>query len=394
MKCRACNGASLFDAIDLGNIPVAGAFLESELDSYTLYETKMLVCSECGLGQISVDLDPSDLYANYNWRTSTSKSYIEYIHNFAEQQIIPNIDNGDWVLEIASNDGTLLKFLNSRGVDVLGVDPAKNISLYAICDGVPIITEFFNADIARQILKIKGYPKWIVANNVMAHTPDIQSFMEGIAILSSRETIVTIENPTIMNILEKEHFDTIFHEHYSYLSATAVEKLAKRFNLNLFNIDWVDIQGGSNRYWLSKSESKLAKVDDIIGKEKARGLLDSYEWKKSYLSIKDSIDRFRIKVQKLNDLGAVVCGFAASAKSTVTMNFAGIKPGQILFVADDVKEKQERIIPGVMVPIVSTERMLDADPTDIIVFSWNIYDEIKRKIESYGSKASVWVWNS
>lgn len=156
MKCRACDSTNLFTGIDLGNLPVAGAFLGSAEESYKEYETKMLVCKSCGLGQISLDMSPEDLYTKYNWRTSTSKSYVEYAQKFANKHILPNVSSDEWVLEIASNDGYLLKYLSAQGVDVLGVDPAKNISMYAICSGVPVITEFFNADIAKQILEKKG----------------------------------------------------------------------------------------------------------------------------------------------------------------------------------------------------------------------------------------------
>lgn len=393
MKCRACNSTNLFTAIDLGNLPVAGAFLDSVNDSYNEYETKMLVCKSCGLGQISLDMSPEDLYSTYNWRTSTSKSYVEYAQMFANKHILPNVSADDWVLEIASNDGYLLKYLAAQGVDVLGVDPAKNISMYAICSGVPVITEFFNADIARQILEKKGYPRWIVANNVMAHTPDIQSFMEGISILSNRNTVVTIENPTIMNILNHDHFDVIFHEHYSYLSAMAVSKLASKNDMKLFGLDWVDTQGGSNRYWLSKSEQVQAHVAEHIAKELSDGLLSETAWGVTQDRISSKIDRFRQKVVNLYLAGNVICGFAASAKSTITLNFAKIKPGYIEAIADDVKEKQGHIVPGPMIPIVSTADMLSKNPDDIIIFSWNIYNEILDKIRQSGSSARVWVWN-
>lgn len=393
MECRACNSTNLFTGIDLGNLPVAGAFLNSVDDDYQEYETKMLVCKSCGLGQISLDMSPDKLYSNYNWRTSTSKSYVEYAQNFANKHILPNVSSDEWVLEIASNDGYLLKYLRAQGIDVLGVDPAKNISLYAICDGVPVIPEFFNADIAKQILEKKGYPKWIIANNVMAHTPDIQSFMEGISILSDRNTVVTIENPTIMNILKHDHFDVIFHEHYSYLSAMAVSKLAHRYGMKLFGLDWVDTQGGSNRYWLSKSELVRSFVADEISKELSDGLLSETAWGVAQDRISSKISRFAKKISNLYLAGNVICGFAASAKSTVTLNFARIKPGYIEAIADDVKEKQGHIVPGAMVPILSTEDMLKKNPDDIVVFSWNIYYEILNKIRQAGSNARVWVWS-
>lgn len=393
MTCRSCGSSNIFTGIDLGNIPIAGSFLASTDQAYDLHETKMLVCSSCGLGQISKDLDPDQLYSNYNWRTSTSKSYVSYIKDFADKEIIPDILPGEWVLEIASNDGTLLRHLVDNDIDVLGVDPAKNISMYAICDGVPVITDFFNATIAKEILRIKGNPKRIVANNVMAHTPDINSFMEGISILADENTIITIENPTIMNILNHQHFDVIFHEHYSYLSANAIQEITKKYGLKLFNIKTVDIQGGSNRYYVSKSSQGQPAVLDTISEELDSGLFKEDAWKEVSNKIQSNIINFKNKVSEINNNGGVVCGFAASAKSTITINFAKIELGQIKAVADDVMEKQGMIIPGAMIPIVSTEDMLKLNPTDIVVFSWNIFKEIEKKIRDLGSTAKVWVWN-
>lgn len=394
MTCRYCNGTNIFDAIDLGTIPVAGSFLKTYEEKYDLIETKMVVCSDCGLGQISKDIEPEKLYQKYNWRTSTSNSYIKYIHNFADQYIIPNVSKNEWVLEIASNDGYLLKYLKDKGIDVLGVDPAKNISMYAICDGVPIITDFFNSEIAKEIVRLKGHPKHIIANNVMAHTPDINSFVKGLSILANNNTIITVENPSIINILTHQHFDVIFHEHYSYLSNYFVDNITKNNDLVLFNTESVDIQGGSNRYWISKNKQVLESVNKAIQIEKDCGLLDKDTWQSVYYNIKENIASFKNRVKSINNQGGIVCGFAASAKSTVTMNFAGIEPGQIKFIADDVMEKQNHIIPGSMVPIVSLEKMLSVNPTDIVVFSWNIYKEIKNKIIEAGSNANIWVWNS
>lgn len=391
-RCRACNSTKLFTAIDLGLQPIAGAFIKDTEPSY-LYPNTMLMCEDCGLGQLSVDLPPSELYKNYNWRTSTSKSYIEYIHDFADREIIPRVKPGEWVLEIASNDGYLLKYLQSKGIDVLGVDPAENISRYAICDGVPVITDFFGLRVATDIVNMKGTPRWIIANNVLAHTPDIQDFMAGISLLASSDTIITIENPTVMNILDHDHFDIIFHEHYSYLSAYAVAKLANKFGLSLFNIQSTPPQGGSNRYWIRQGAEILEGVRITIREEIQYGLIDKDKWKETQDRITSQVSRFNGRVESLWQSGAVICGIGASAKSTVMINFANIQPKRISAVADDVKEKQGYSIPGPIIPIVSIDKMLKLNPTDIIVFAWNIKEELEFKLRGLGYTGNVWVWN-
>ena len=390
--CRACNSSKLFTAIDLGLQPVAGAFVKDKEPSY-LYPNSMLVCEDCGLGQLSVDLKPEVLYKNYNWRTSTSKSYLEYIYDFADKHIIPNIKPGEWVLEIASNDGYLLKYLQSNGIDVLGVDPAENISRYAICDGVPVITDFFGLDVATDIVNIKGTPKWIIANNVMAHTPDIQGFMAGISLLTSSETVVTIENPTIMNILDHDHFDVIFHEHYSYLSAYAVAKIANRYGLSLFNVQSVSPQGGSNRYWIKQGGEPSDGVRTAVREEIQYGLVNKEKWNETQERITNKINKFSGKVESIWQAGGVICGVGASAKSTVVLSFANLLPGRIAAIADDVKEKQGYMIPRLGIPITSINEMLKLNPTDIIVFAWNIREELEKKLRDLGYTGNVWVWN-
>lgn len=391
-NCRACGSTDLRTGIDLGYQPIAGAFIKDGDKSY-IYPNRMMVCFECGLGQLSMDIDPGSLYSNYNWRTSTSKSYIKYIHDFADVSIIPNIGPGEWVLEIASNDGYLLKYLKDNGIDVLGVDPAENISRYAICNGVPVITDFFNLDVAKDIVNMKGTPKWIIANNVMAHTPDIDSFMAGISLLSSSDTIVTIENPTIMNILDHDHFDVIFHEHYSYLSAHAVEKLAGKHGLSLFELQSTPPQGGSNRYWLSRSRETTEEVRSAINEELQYGLLDEAKWRETQSRITRNAKAFAGKVERIWQSGGTICGVGASAKSTVVLNFAGIESGRISAIADDVKEKQGFAVPLMGIPIVSMEEMLRLNPTDIIVFAWNIREELENKLRALGYTGDVWVWN-
>ena len=391
-KCRACDSDKLFVGIDLGTQPHAGAFINDGEDFYE-YPNTMLVCSDCGLGQLSYDAPPAELYEKYNWRTSTSKSYLDYIRDFADKNIVPRIGEDEWVLEIASNDGYLLRYLKDKGIDVLGVDPAKNISNYAICNGVPVITDFFSLDVAQEILRIKGKPKWIIANNVLAHTPDIQSFMAGIALLSDAATIVTIENPTIMNILDHDHFDVIFHEHYSYLSAHAVAKLANKYGLSLFQLQSVAPQGGSNRYWLGMNKDIPDDVRVAIREEIQYGLIDELKWIETQERINRNIRQFASKVERIWQSGGTICGVGASAKSTVVLNFAGIPQYRIAAVADDVKEKQGFYIPGPNIPITSMDEMLKLNPTDIIVFAWNIREELEKKLRALGYTGNVWVWN-
>ncbi len=395
MKCRACDNENIFLAIELGNIPIAGDFEEFDNPNPYLVETNMVVCRQCGLGQTSIDLDPKQLFNYYMFKTSVSKSFLEHSRKYAEKVIEDfNITKDDWVLELASNDGYMLKIFKEKGIDVLGVDPAKNIAMEATMDGIPTLSKFFGSKLAKQILSKRKPPKLIIANNVLAHVPNIQDFMNGISMLCSEETIVSIENPSIINILEKDHFDTIFHEHYSYLSCYSVSKLANKFGLELFDVEKISTHGGSNRYWLSKSKERKQVVNEIIDEELNIGLLNSEKWQNTFNRIKNNVDKFNKKVLDINNAGGIICGYTASSKSTVLLNFAGIKRGAIKAIADDVFEKQNHFVPGPAIPITNMEDMLKHNPTDIIVFSWNIIDDIKKKISDAGHpNINVWAWN-
>ena len=392
-NCRACESTNLFTGIDLGEQPLAGGLLPKPTKP-VLYENRMLVCADCGLGQLSLDVPPEELYSNYNWRTSTSSSYVQYARDFADTHIIPSIGPTDWVLEIASNDGYLLKYLLEKEIDVLGVDPAKNISMYAITSGVPVIVDFFSADLAGKILELKGYPKWIVANNVMAHTPGIKSFMEGIGLLCNEDTVVTVENPTITNILNHDHFDVIFHEHYSYLSGTAVNSLCEALELSLVDIEYTPPQGGSNRYWIQKSGIKSGRAVETLNLEISQGLLSKDTWNLVNTTLKKRVDKFAEKVQETVSQGGTICGLGASAKSTVLLNFSGIPEGSFSAIADDVAEKQGFYIPGPNIEVTSLDQMLELQPTDIVIFAWNIRQELEAKLRARGYSGRVWTWNS
>lgn len=395
MQCRACGGNNLFLAIDLGKMPIANEFLYSQHNDIELFNLQMFVCNDCGLGRVYPDLQPERLFSNnYTYKSSTSKSLLEYSKEYVDEQISKlNIGPNDWVLELASNDGYLLQYFKNNNIDVLGVDPAQNMSNYALCNGIPTIVDFFGSRLAKEILRIKGYPKLIIANNVLAHVPDIQDFMNGISILCNEQTLVSIENPTIMNIILKEHFDTIYHEHYSYLSCSSLSKLANRFNLNLFNVEQVDMQGGSNRYWLSKIKKKKDVVEELINFEKNHGLFKQDVWEQVQHLIDLKIKKFVLHLQNNYNNNKITCGYAASAKAVQVLNYAKIKPEYIKSIADDAVEKQNIFFPGLKIPTKNMQDMLQDNPTDIIVFSWNIYDELVDKIKKMGYTVNIHRWD-
>lgn len=395
MHCKICKSTNFIDAVNLGYMPIAESLLYSQLTPSYSYSTNMVVCKECGLGQLTKDIDKHNVFNDeYYFLSSQSTLSLKTAQTFVDNCIkYLSINQNDWVLEIGSNDGYLLRYFKDYNIDVLGIDPSSSTVTYAAVNGIPTITDFFNSEIAQTILRLKGYPKLIIANNVMAHVPDIKDFMYGISILCNDETLVSIENPSITNILKYNHFDTIYHEHYSYLSCHSVSKLAKQFGLNLYAIEKILLQGESNRYWLSKINNVGETVLSEMQKEKECGLFDQATWSQYFKQLNNDINIFRNKVENLNKSGKILCGYAASAKAVELLNFAKINYDWIKVIADDAVEKQGKFLPGIKTPIVSMSDMLKENPTDIIVFSWNINDEIVAKLNASGYTGNIWKWN-
>ena len=280
--CRGCLGKNLFSALDLGKLPIANELLlssEGEIEKFPLH---LRICTDCGLGQVADVVTPERIFRDYRYLSSLSTTFLKHASDFVSEQVDRNTFlPHDWVLEIASNDGYLLKNFISYGIRVVGIEPAENVAATSRSLGIDTISEFFSSQLARELLARYGYPKMIIANNVMAHVPDLVDFIRGLQTLCGPVTQISIENPSLSNILVGMQFDTIYHEHYSYLSATTVSELSKRNGLQLFRVEELKIHGGSNRYWLralSENSPVDSSVDSLILDEKSKGLFELTNW--------------------------------------------------------------------------------------------------------------------
>ena len=300
----------------------------------------------------------------------------------------------DWVLEIGSNDGYLLKHFIELGVDVLGIEPAENVAKIATNSGVPSVSEFFGVDLASSLIEKRGFPRLVVANNVMAHVPDIQDFIGGLAIVAGPNTVISIENPSLMNFLEKNQFDTIYHEHYSYLTAHSVAHIVESFELELFDLEKIPTHGGSNRYWLrsvSSTEPKSKTVDLSIESEISNGLFDRVAWHAFADEVKKTLSDFRAWLKSSCIEGKKVVGYGAAAKASTLLNGADVEKEWFVAIADASHEKQGRFMPAKGIPIISPQEMFVLKPTDVIIFPWNIQNELIQLIKS-GSQTDTHIW--
>ena len=391
--CRGCQRNNLFLAIDLGELPISNELLLERQENVELFPLALYMCADCSLGQVQEVVRPERLFRDYRYMSSMSSTFLAHAKSFCDSMLDSElIGTDDFVVEIASNDGYLLRNFQNLGIRVLGVEPAKNISSISESLGIPTLSEFFTADLAIKIHKENGAPKLIIANNVMAHVPDIRDFMKGLSILCDSETLISIENPSIVNILTENQFDTIYHEHYSYLSCKSVEHLASSYGLTLFDVELIASHGGSNRYWISaKPREKTQRLRESIRDEDLIGLSDPDKWENARQLTHDSINQLREWLVQVKRAGQLVLGYGAAAKASTLLNAAQIPRDLIPSICDRSPEKIGRYMPMNNYEIIDFDRFIQMKPDHILIFPWNIENEITEQIAARLPDSQVWV---
>ena len=393
--CRGCLGKELFSALDLGELPIANELLLTEHSVIEKFPLHLSVCAECGLGQVADVVTPERIFRDYRYLSSMSSTFLRHASDFVEQRIQEEMVSAeDWVLEIASNDGYLLKNFLIYGIKSIGIEPAENVAEISRGLGIETISEFFSSKLASHIFSEHGFPKLIIANNVMAHVPDLVDFFKGLSILCGPRTQISIENPSLANILVGMQFDTIYHEHYSYLSATSVAKISKKNGLHLSKVEELSIHGGSNRYWLTKF-AKNNFTDDsvlrIILTEKGQGLFDHVKWGEYSKKVSKILGDFHNWVRSTKKNDGRIFGYGAAAKASTILNSIDLESGLITAIADVSLEKQSRFMPPNGIKIISPERLFTESPTDIVIFPWNIKKEIAEFLrENLEERVRLW----
>ena len=392
-ECRACGGGKLESVLNLGSQPLPaeyGRFADEVLHEFPLH---LHICSDCGLGQLGEYVLPERIFHDeYPYLSSASSSWVRYARSFAEEmQETLNLDGDTLVVELASNDGYLLSAFQVLGVPVLGVEPANNVASIAQSAGIPTLTKFFGAQAASDMLENYAHPRLIVANNVFAHVPDMHDFMQGIAMLADDHTTVTIENPSFVALLENTFFDTIYHEHYSYLTAHVVRDIAAAHGLYLIHVDELPTHGGSNRYWLSKNDLVDETVGLVLQKELDVGLFEPNAWLAFANRANAAIDGLREWFLERKQAGHVVAGYGAAHKGNTFLNAVGEESKNLVYVVDASSEKQGRFLPGSQVPVLAPEKLNSANPTDVLILPWNITSEIAPIVRKCAPDARIWV---
>lgn len=385
--CRGCSGKKLNEVIDFGSLPLANELTLTK-ENANEYPLVFSVCLDCSLGQVPNIVRPNRIFQDYRYTSSTSATFADHAESFVNATIVAErIKPGDFILEIASNDGYLLKHFLGKGFQLLGVEPAVNIAKIASEIGVPTLSDFFDSQVAMKILQLYGYPKLIIANNVLAHVPDLQNFIKGLRILSNKDTLISIENPSINNLLHKLQFDTIYHEHFSYLSATSVDVMFRQNDLYLYEVETLQIHGGTNRYLIGSNQGKTGPTVEA----KVQSELDirsTQKWTDFSSKVHTSLSKFNEWLDELSQLGESVYGIGAAAKASTFLNMAKIKEGSIKAIFDSSAEKIGRFMPNMQIPIFHTSEVQRFDIDHLIVFPWNITNELIWDYRTFSSQAT------
>ncbi len=392
-ECRACGSQELESVLDLGVQPLPSEYGHSANDVLDVFPLHMRICKCCGLGQLGEYVLPERIFHHaYPYLSSASSTWVEHARKYAvDMKNLLGLDSQSLVIELASNDGYLLSAFQKLGITVLGIEPADNVASIARAADVPTLTEFFGALTAEKILSIHGHPRLIVANNVFAHIPDMHDFMKGISILADSKTIITIENPSFAVLLQETLFDTIYHEHYSYLTAHSVRVVAQAHGLELVHVDQLSTHGGSNRYWLSSSKTIDDTVNATLETEKRAGLFDCHEWEAFATRSRRSIEGLREWFLERKQNGDTVVGYGAAHKGNTFLNAVGEASKTLAYVVDASKEKQGRFLPGSQVPVLAPEQLASGQPSDVLILPWNIAPEIAERIKQLTPNARIWV---
>lgn len=386
--CRACGGMLSVTMADLGQQPPSNAFLPTVAAAADekLYPLRAKVCDTCRLVQLDYDVDPRELFGNYVYFSSYSDDWLTHAQDYCRMaQRRFDLGPESLVLELASNDGYLLKNFLEMGIPVLGIDPSETVARAALELGVPTLVEFFGEVQARELANQGRYADLVIGNNVLAHVPAINDFVAGIAIILKPRGSVTIEFPHLLKLLEHVEFDTIYHEHYSYISLYAIEQVFGRYGLRIYDVDELPTHGGSLRIYASHSSraelSDSAALTRVRANEAAAGVADSH----TYWQFAERVEACRASVREFlrgaKAAGKTVAGYGAAAKGNTLLNFCGLTSADIAFVADRNPHKQDKFLPGSVIPVVSPEELTRRQPDYVLILPWNLQTEIMRQLD-------------
>lgn len=385
-RCRLCGAPLRSVFVDLGAQPLCESYL-GQADLHAMepfYPLRTYVCDECLLVQAEDFASPEQIFREYAYFSSYSSSWLDHAAQFCDASVDRlGLDERSFVVEVASNDGYLLRNFVRRGIPALGIEPARNVAKVAIEAGVPTLPEFFGLDVAARLAETGPRADLLVANNVLAHVPDLHDFVAGIAALLNDDGVASLEFAHLLRLMEGRQFDTIYHEHFSYLTLHVVERLLAEHGLAVIDVEELPTHGGSLRVWAAHrgrreelpSVAALRRLEEGSRLHRLEGYLGFEE------AVRSVKRRFLSILIEASEQGLVVAGYGAPGKGNTLLNFCGVREDLIRFTVDRNPYKQGRYLPGTHIPIHHPDRLDRERPDLIVILPWNLRDEIMTQLD-------------
>jgi SAM-dependent methyltransferase len=389
MNCRFCNTPLKHVFVDLHEAPASNSFLSKDdlQKPEPWYPLKLFVCDHCWLVQVAEYKKAEEIFSSeYVYFSSYSTSWLAHAKKYTDLMADRfGYDGKSLVMEIASNDGYLLQYFKEKNIPVLGIEPTLSTAAVARDKGIESITEFFGVALAEKLVKEGRKADLLLGNNVLAHVPDLNDFVGGMKIVLKETGVITMEFPHLYQLVKYKQFDTIYQEHFSYLSFTTVKSVFEKHDLVLFDVDEIPTHGGSLRIYArhasDHSKSISERVSQLLEKEKTAGMTSM----KYYTGFQPAVEQIKkdflefLSTQKA--AGKKIVGYGAAAKGNTLLNFCGVKNDIISFVVDASPHKQGKYLPGSHIPVVNERELLTSRPDFVLVLPWNIKDEIMNQLQ-------------
>lgn len=413
MKCRHCGAPLSLVFADLGVMPLSNAMLRYPDQHEVRYPLRVLVCETCWLVQTEDFARADEIFDNtYTYFSSYSQSWLTHARHYAGMiSGRLGLNTQSQVIEIASNDGYLLQYLKAAGIPVLGIEPTANTAAVAREKGIETIVDFFGTSLAKRLATEGRLADLLIGNNVLAHVPDINDFVAGLAILLKPDGVITMEFPHLLKLAQQCQFDTIYHEHFSYLSLMVVHAIFAKSGMEVFDVEELPTHGGSLRVYARLTQSSTAQpgsndnppsskrrgalggaVTDLLEQELHAGITSATFYHSFQSGMNHVRDFFLQFLKEARYQGQTVAGYGAAAKGNTLLNYSGVRSGDIAFVADASPHKQGKFLPGSHIPVVHPDEIRDRKPNFVLILPWNIRDEIMSQlshIREWGGKFVV-----
>ncbi len=398
-SCRFCSAPLATTFVDLGMSPLCQTHIRPDQlhEMEPFYPLHAYVCDRCFLVQLQEFVTPDEIFAEYAYFSSYSTSWVEHARRYAEMMIERfKLGSGSKVMEIASNDGYLLQHFVARGVPVLGIEPAANVAQAAIDKGVPTTVQFFGRKTAAAIAAEHGLPDVLLGNNVLAHVPDINDFVGGMKVLLAPHGVITMEFPHLQRLIAENQFDTIYHEHFSYLSFVTVERIFAHHGITLFDVEELPTHGGSLRIYGRHAENAALPVTERVTALRRREIDDGFLTLERYRGFDEQVKATKRKLLSFlidaKSRGKKIVGYGAPGKGNTLLNYCGIRTDFLDFTVDANPYKQGKYTPGTRIPILAPDAIREARPDYVLILPWNLKDEISQQaayIEEWGGRFVV-----